>query len=193
MISTDIRERRRRHYVDQRIQLALLGGLVALEILLLVAGLLILDRNLNVAIEESLYRVHVAQPLAFPVLMRSALLVLVLLLAANAIALFVADRIWSGYVQRVLSDFRERIARIGRLDFSAADPAESEHEVSALVADWRETEASVWGKVRAHCAELQTAAAQSEPPEREELLRHLGALEMLLLRGPPRPEDPRSP
>lgn len=136
-----LRHQRKTHYIDHLLQKWLLIALVVLEVVVLSVAGAILYTRLNTIVDESLYRVHFAgQPSMFSVLFKESLLILAGLLAANLVALFAADRIWSHYVQGILLALRGLLTRTGDLDLREDAKGPQRHQVLALALAWREAE-----------------------------------------------------
>lgn len=135
------KHRRRHIYVDPRLQKWLTLGLVLLEGVLICATLILLHQRLHAAIDDTLYRVHVAaaEPLLAD-LLRAAWMLLAGFVVANIAALAAAETLWRRHVNAVLREFVALIAAAARLDFSAAAQDSSRHEVLALASTWRARE-----------------------------------------------------
>ena len=110
--------RRRVHYVDSTIQRSLLLAMVVLEVTLVAASTWLVHWRLMQLIEESMYRMQVAQ--TGPTLMRFAeegFAVFGLFALVNVIALAVAAGIWSYHENRVLQAFTRLIGKTRGLIF----------------------------------------------------------------------------
>lgn len=154
---------RRIHYIDHVLQKWMLIALVVLEVVVLSVAGAILYVRLNIIADESLYRIHFAgQPSMFSVLLKESLQVLGGLVAANLVALFVADRIWTHYVRGIVHALRGLLSRTRALDLRAdADQLAPRHKVLALAQGWRLAERARHLALRESFAELERVAAQT--------------------------------
>ena len=153
---------RKIRYIDFRVQKRLLIALVALEVVLLcIAGGALLYR-LNIIVDENLYRIHFAdQPSMFYVLFSEALQIVGALVAINLVALLIADRIWSHYVNGIMSCLRSLLSRTRELDLRPEAAAPHLHKVLELALAWRETERSRHMALRALAERAESAAGAS--------------------------------
>ena len=132
---------RKIHYIDHVLQKWMLIALVVLEVIVLSAAGAILYWRLSQIVDDSVYRIHFdGQPSMFSVLLKESLWVLAGLVAANLLALFVADRIWVRYVRRILSSLRDLLTRSRGLDFRDDVDLPQQHKVVSLALDWRRHE-----------------------------------------------------
>lgn len=155
--------RRRLHYVDSSIQRSLLLAMVALEVFLVAASTWLAHWYLNDLIEESLYRVHLAQ--TGPTLARLAeegFAVLGLFALVNMIALMLAAGIWSYHENLVLQDFTGLIGKTRELDFSSDAETRRQHEVLALAVAWRTRERTRFAAIRDQVVKLEGAVSAAE-------------------------------
>lgn len=158
--------RRRTHYVDRSVQRALLVTMVTLEVVLVAAATWQLHRHLNELIEESLFRVHLAD--AGPMLIElipEALGVLGVFVAINAIALLIAEAIWSRHANRVVREFATLIDKTRRLDFTGDGETHPQHEVLDKTLAWRARERARFAAIREQVASLETAATAGNNPQ----------------------------
>lgn len=152
--------RRRIHYVDHVLQKWLVLALVALEIGLVAAMVWAMNLRLGQAIDENLYRVHLAR--ATPILQQlwqEAALLLGIFIVANLIALFVADRIWSRFVDALLRDFMALVGKTGRLDFTPDPDLAGRHDALDLALRQRAQQRHRFAEIRDQLARLESLAA----------------------------------
>lgn len=132
---------RKIHYIDHALQKWMLIALVLLEVLVLSAAGAILYWRLSLIVDESVYRIHLGdQPSMFSVLLKESMSVLTGLVAANLLALFVADRIWVRYVGGIVLSLRGLLTKSRGLDFTQDADMVQRHKVVALALGWRRQE-----------------------------------------------------
>ncbi len=154
------------HYVDRSVQRSLLVAMVALEVVLVAAATWQLHWHLNELIEESLYRVHLAD--AGPTLVQlttEAAGVLSMFIAVNVVALLLAEGIWSRHENLVLRKFTALIDKTRRLDFSRDTEPLRRHEVIAAVLAWREAERARLSAIRERVGKLDAAVSGDYDPQ----------------------------
>ncbi len=134
--------------------------MVALEAALVVALTWLAYWRLIHLIDESMYRMQIAQ--TGPTLMRLAeegFAVLGLFAVVNVIALAVAAGIWSYHENIVLQDFTRLIGKTRELDFSSDAETRRQHEVLALALAWRARERTRFAAIHDQVAKLEAAVA----------------------------------
>lgn len=147
---------RKSHYVDETLQKFLLVGLVLLEVGLAVGFAWMMYRHLNQIIEESLYRVHLAD--AVPMLaqlMHEALILLGIFSAANLLALVVVDLIWRRHVSSILRLFMQLMRKTLQLDFTADAAIGDHHQLLDLAAIQREQDRTRLTAIRDQLSRLE--------------------------------------
>ncbi|MBF0310944.1 MAG: hypothetical protein HQL56_15600, partial [Magnetococcales bacterium] len=131
----------RRLYVDYRVQMAMVVALVLLQILLIVLGSLWLYHRFSQILESHLYRVHQGGLVLGEAFQREALWVVVGLVVVNLLAVAVADRIWRGYVRRVLGTLGELCRRTRQGEFDSDERIDPDlHPVIHWMVHWRALE-----------------------------------------------------
>ena len=171
--------RRRVRYVDSSIQRSLLIAIVALELVLVAACTWLAHWRMIQVIEESMYRMSVAQ--TGPTLMRLAqegFAVLGLFAVVNVIALMLVAGIWSYHENLVLKDLIELIEKTRGLDFSGDTKTQRQHEVLALAAAWRARDRTRFAAIRDQVARLE--AAVSAKVSTEDLRTSVDSLRKLM-------------
>ena len=166
-----IMHRRHIQYVDAVLQKWLMVVLIVLEVALIVGGLFVLHSELSAIIEENLYRVH--QPAnqgVLDVLLTPLLTIMTGLVAVNVLALAVAEGAWAVYVNSVLTDFRELMARTQALDLRDDPEISSRHEVIKKMINWRALERSRCGAIQADLSAIDTDADFSDPAVQDHAL-----------------------
>lgn len=133
--------RRRRHYIDARLQGRLLVWLVAGELLLFAAALIAVGWGMDAAVEASLYRVHQSSD-SLPVLLRQLAWIVPIVLVVNLLAVAWAERRWRRRVTDILARLEPMLARIGRGDLRPLPdaPDSGDHPVLAAARDWHDRE-----------------------------------------------------
>lgn len=152
-------------YIDQALQKWLLIALVFLEVLILAGAGAILYFRLDAAVEDSLYRVHLAgQPSMLSVLLKESLQIVVGLIAINLLALFAADRIWARHVRNILGALRKLLSSVRDLDLREETVTEisPSHEVLIAGLEWHRTERERHRALRKSIAALERMAKQPD-------------------------------
>lgn len=155
--------RRRLHYVDSSVQRSLMLAMVALEVFLVAASIWLAHWQLIQLIDQSMYRMNVAQ--SGPTLARFAekgFMVLGMFAVVNVLALMVAAKIWSQHENLVLQDFTRLTAKTRELDFSGDPQTRRQHQVLLLAARWRARERARFAAVRELVADLDAASRSGE-------------------------------
>ncbi|MFZ2541327.1 MAG: hypothetical protein WAW75_06070 [Gallionella sp.] len=147
--------KRRIVYVDDKVQKGLLIALVTLEVLLIAATLWMLYVQLGAVVDAKLYRVHfIETPNIYPLLLKTALIGVVGLIAVNALMLWVAGWVWARHVDSILQPFRELIGKVESLDFSVDESVNIPHNVVSLALTWRDTKRQNLLRLRQEIARL---------------------------------------
>lgn len=134
-------ERRRQYYTDQKIQGYLLAALVGLQLLLVSLMLLFMYSQINVIIDENLYRIHPGDEGALPDLFNVLITVMAVFVAVNIPMLYLAHGLWSRYITRTVGYFSSVLDKMLVLDFTGlATSLKRRHPMAALVELWFEKE-----------------------------------------------------
>ncbi len=151
--------RRRQHYVDDSIQRSLIVAMVALEVFLVAVSIWLAHWQLMELIDQSMYRMNVANSgPTLALFAEKGFVVLGLFALANVVALTLAAKIWSYQENLVLRDFAQLIAKTRELDFSTDPQTRRQHQVLALAASWRARERARFAAVRELVTELDAAS-----------------------------------
>lgn len=129
-----------RRYVDFRIQMRMLIALVILETGLAGGGVGYLYWRFKTIIEENMYRIHHAPQNAFSQLMEETGWVILVMLGINLVGLYLADRLWGGYVRKVLGTFTALAVKVTDLDFRPDTESPDQHASLDLMLEWRQKE-----------------------------------------------------
>ena len=176
--------RRKIHYVDHAVQKWLIVALLALEVTLMATALWILHGQLSEIIDQNLYRIHQHEgPSIFAQLLAETLTVLAWLVAANVVALVIADRVWAHYLNSILSPFAAMMGRVEELDLGEDQPPRRSHETLELAVAWRKNERQRCQSIRDEIAGLDPQQDFSDPRARGELRASLERLRQLLPPG----------
>ncbi|MBF0126232.1 MAG: hypothetical protein HQM02_03380 [Magnetococcales bacterium] len=161
-----------RRYVDFRIQMRMLIALVLLETGLAGGGVGYLYFRFKAIIEENLYRIHHGGQSVFQQLLEETGWVVLVMLVVNLAGLLIADRLWVGYVQRVLGSFTALAVKVTDLDFRSDGESPDQHASLELMLSWRQKERDRALAVR----ELVRDLDQVPPARQVERLRRLRAI-----------------
>lgn len=176
--------RRKIHYVDHTVQKWLIIALLALEVTLVGAALWILHGHLSGIIDQNLYRIHQHEgPSIFSQLLGETLTVLAWLVAANVVALVIADRVWAHYLNSILGPFAAMMGRVEELNLGEDPPPRRSHETLELAMAWRKSERQRCQSLRDEIAGFDPQQDFSDPRAREELRAALERLRQLLPPG----------
>jgi len=173
--------RRKIHYVDHAVQKWLVAALLALEVILVSAALWMIYIHLSEIIDQNLYRIHQHDgPSMFSQLLGETLTVLAGLVAANVLALLIADRIWGSYLHSILAPFGVMMARVEALDFGEDQPLPRSHETLELALAWRSMERLRCKNIRDEIAGIDPQQDFADPQAREKLRVSIERLRGLL-------------
>jgi len=173
--------RRKIHYVDHAVQKWLVVALLALEVTLVSAALWMIYVHLSEIVDQNLYRIHQHDgPSMFSQLLGETLTMLAVLVAANVVALLVADKIWGAYLHSILAPFGAMMARVEALDFGEDQPLPRNHEALELALAWRSMERLRCKSMRDEIAGLDLQQDFADPQAREKLRVSLERLRGLL-------------
>lgn len=171
---------RKIHYIDERVQKALLIALVLIEALLVLGLCWVLYWQLSHTIELNLYRIHLAdaEPL-LDQLLHAALPLLAVFLVVNVIALASVYLIWRRQMNALLGEFRLLVGKTQRLDFSPdTELAPNGYELLRLGEAQRSRERQRFSAIRAQMAKLE--AGLSSPEASGQIRSALDDIEALL-------------
>lgn len=134
------REQRRIKYIDQRIQMWLIIALVLLEITIVLLGTGYLYLSMDRLLEQQIYSIHSAGKGLYINLFELVGYVLVAMTFVNLLALFAADRLWSGHVRSVSNGLELCLERISIGDLRSCDADPESHPTLERLASWRRFE-----------------------------------------------------
>lgn len=168
------RENRRRCYIDRALQGPLLIGFVIFETVLFITALLVLEHNLEAALEQQIYRAHQVSSNSLPLLLNELLWVGGWLLAINVIAVWLVSRVWVQMVGRAVDPLQTMLSAVANLDLREQAGLCQGHEVLRHAEQWLQHE-------RRRNRQLYLIAKRIEQTnDKEGLLREIRALQALL-------------
>ena len=137
--------------------------MVTMEVILSVIALFALYSALGEAIDQNLYRIHQAETMnLFAQLFTQGMRVLGWILLVNFVALLLADRIWTFYVNCILDSLMTLMSASQRLDFSEKKGIRCNHDVLAQALAWRHSEYCRINELRENIRVLPSLLPASE-------------------------------
>ena len=134
-------EQRKQFYIDQKLQGYLLAGLIILEIVFVCLLLFYLYDEINLIIEDRLYRIHSVDATSWPEIFTLLTVTMSSFVVINILALFLAHLIWGRYVKQTIILFSAGLDKIIALDFSdSLTSMQSHHRMIDLMEQWFEKE-----------------------------------------------------
>ncbi|QSX39992.1 hypothetical protein [Shewanella cyperi] len=161
---------RRIKFIDPSLQGKLMAALVLLESLMVILAMIYLYWRFSALIEERMFSIHVAAQDSFlQLLLLELVWVVVFMSGINFVALLIANGLWGRNIGRIISAFRIRLFRMGRLDVSASQlPAAPDHEVLQHLDGWRRREEKKMRQIKALSQRIM-----KDDPEAEAQLNQL--------------------
>jgi len=170
--------RRAIHYVDSRIQGRLIAVIVTLELLLIVAGMIILNHDLHQVIEDQLFRVHPGLQEGMPVLLHHLISALGVIVLANVALVIVIEWFWSCYVAKIVTPLKDLFDSVRFLDLRHKPEPVVDHDVLDKAGDWVQTE-------RLRCAHILQLAEELVPNmDRDEAIKIIAEMRHCLPKKP---------
>jgi len=161
MNTNNTRHKRKIHFIDPAVQNRLLISFVLLEVILTVAGMLVLYLHLKEIADENLFRIHFASREPLSELLRQGMRILGGLVVLNVAALGLAEWLWFRHLNSILLPLSGFLDRTGKLDFSHDEKPRSWHNVLARAEAWREAERKRCKSIRAEISALDEHADYS--------------------------------
>ncbi len=156
-------ERRRRLYVDDRIQGRLIAALLSLEIILFSAAMWYVYYDLNLLIEEQMYRIHMEpQEDGLPFLLMELLIITPCIIVANIIAVLVINRIWANYVSQIVNPLKVILSAVDKLDLRDRPDINTNHEVLEKAQVWLREEHRRCRKIQQPATKLDADMASTD-------------------------------
>lgn len=129
-------QQRRRYFIDRFVQGRLLISLILLEFVIFGVAMWFVYTDLQQHIDSSLYRVHQVQTNSLPVLLSSLLQVLPWIILLNVLVLIVVDKIWAGYIRRIVEELEDIFSDLKNLRIRPPAKIKGEHQVITQAKDW---------------------------------------------------------
>jgi len=141
--------RRRRHYIDTRVQGRLFWAMLLLETILFAGSLIWLYQNLGVVIEDNLYRVHFSSGDTGSSLFSVVWEIVPIVVLFNILAIWLADFIWRGYIKHIIKALKKIISQAAKLDLRIISmDLHVEHEVIKKALLWQQHERQRYEEVQ---------------------------------------------
>lgn len=133
-----MKQQRRKHFIDSRLQGRLILLMVALEIIILAAAMFYLDYRFAHLIEHDLYSIHrINQADMLSAFAEQIGWVVFEMVILNAMMLFIAHYIWSRQISSVVQVFRNDLYQIRSLQFIELEHVKNPvHELLTLLDRW---------------------------------------------------------
>ena len=141
--------RRRRHFVDPRMQGRLLWGLIGLELLLFTIAMFVIYFDMQRILEESLYRVHQQLPSGRPLLLQALWVTVPWVVGNNILLVLYVDSIWKKALRPIISQLQEILIKVKRLDLRHRVDHAEEHEVLQSANEWLKKERERYSTIAA--------------------------------------------
>ena len=135
MDATDYQPRRKK-YIDSNIQGRLIAGLLLLEVLLFTVAMWFVYQELQMAIDNSLYRVHKPQADSSSILIKALFTTIPWIVAVNVLLIIAIDQLWGKYLAKIIEPLRSIVYRLKSLDLRAHRDVAAEHVVLEHAQDW---------------------------------------------------------
>lgn len=171
--------RRRRRFVDKVIQGQLLWGLIIIESLLFSAGMIIIFNDLQMTLQDSMYRVHQEINGGRPLLLKELMLIFPWIITANLLLVVIVDRRWKRVVRKIVFQLQDILYKVKRLDLRVYPIQQTEHEVLQHAKLWLDRERDRNARLQAQMREITDL---TKPGDREvlhqvrERLKNMGKL-----------------
>lgn len=137
-----MKQQRRKHYIDSRLQGRLILLMVALEVIILATAMFYLDYRFASIIEHDLYAIHrISQDDMLSAFAEQIGWVVFEMGILNAMMLFTAHYIWSRQISSVIQVFRNNLYHIRSLQLIELEHANKPvHELLTLLDLWYSNE-----------------------------------------------------
>lgn len=171
--------RRRRRFVDKMIQGQLLWGLIIIECLLFSSGMIIIYNDLQMTLQDSMYRVHQEINGGRPLLLKELMLIFPWIITANLLLVVIVDRRWKKVVRKIVFQLQDILYRVKRLDLRIYSIQQTDHEVLQHAKQWLDKERDRNARLQAQMreiSELTKAGDTAELHQVRERLKNMGKL-----------------
>ena len=170
------RYRRRRHYIDAKIQGHLIWSLIVLEVLLFAVGMVVIYLDMQSMLDDRLYRVH-DLPLNRPLLLQGLWTNLPWIIGINILLVLYVDAHWKKKIRPIVLQLQEILCKVKRLDLRHRVVNEEEHDVLASANDWLKTERERYSAILALSNELPGSIDKNDQAGLRQLQRQLTTLQ----------------
>ena len=139
-MSEQMHHRRQRRFIDKIIQGQLLWGLIFIEILLFTAGMFVIYGDLNLVLQDNMYRVHQEVSGVRALLLKELLLIFPWIIIGNLLLVLIVDRRWKWLVRNIVLQLQDVLYRVKRMDLRVYPVRQTDHEVLQQAKKWLDTE-----------------------------------------------------
>jgi len=167
---------RRKKYIDSNIQGRLIVGLLLLEVILFSIAMWFVYQELQMTIDNSLYRVHKPQVDSTPILFNALLATVPWIIFVNVLLLIGLNQLWGKYLAGIIKPLRIIINRLKTMDLRTHHEVGAEHLVMVHAQLWMLQERERCKKVRELTQSLPTEIKTSTPEEQKFLSETLKAI-----------------
>ena len=168
--------RRRRHFVDPRMQGRLLWGLIGLELLLFTIAMFVIYFDMQRILEESLYRVHQQLPSGRPLLLQALWVTVPWVVGINILLVLYVDSIWKKALRPIISQLQEILIKVKRLDLRHRVDHAEEHEVLQSANEWLKKERERYSTILALTKDLPKTLDSTNKVKLTQVQQQLRAL-----------------
>jgi len=171
---------RRKKYIDTNIQGRLIVGLLLLEVVLFAIAMWFVYQELQLAIDNSLYRVHKPQADSTPILFNALLTTVPWIIFVNVLLLIGLNQFWSKYIAGIIEPLRIIINRLNIMDLRSLRKDGAEHPVIEHAQSWMQQEQERCKKIRELTQSLPSGIKNSTPDEQKFLSEILKSIRQKL-------------
>ena len=171
-----LRHRRRRHFIDAKIQGHLIWSLILLEVVLFAIGMVVIYLDMQSMLDDRLYRVHELS-LNRPLLLQGLWKNLPWIIGINILLILYVDAHWKKRVRPIVMELQDILCKVKRLDLRHRVVNNQEHDVLASASDWLKIERERYSAILALCNELPTSLAKNNQAGLLQLQQQLTTLQ----------------
>ena len=163
---------RRRHFVDRNVQGRLITGLILIEVVLFAVAMWFVYHEMQAAIDQELYRVHLVTARSSPVLLHALYQTAPWIILVNLLVLGIIDWVWGRHINLIIGKLRRSARKVAALDLR--NPLhDTEHEVLRQARRWIESEHSRCQQIRQLVQALPDQLDATKPAARRQLIEQL--------------------
>lgn len=171
---------RKRYFIDRIVQGRLVMSLIVMELLIFSTAMWFVYTDLQHLIDINLYRIHQVQLDSLPVLVKSLIHVLPWVMLVNVFALIMVDKVWAGYIRRIVMQLDKTFSDLKKLCITQPDQTKGEHEVITQAKDWLSYEYQRNQEIRKLIQTLPDQLNELDGPDKESVKTTLGKIQQLL-------------